>query len=72
MEGLLENKWLFRMIIGSYAVVLLCITDGFEPLNDLFELYPFTSEDHRVAILGIVTLNATVSYLIEAVCRRIL
>ena len=72
MESLRENKYLFRMVIVSYAIVLVCLTDAFEPLNDLFELSPFPSEDHRMGILGIVVFDSVLSYLIDFACRRVL
>ena len=72
MESLRENKYLFRMVIVSYAIVLICLTDAFEPLNDLFELYPFPSEDHRMGSLGIVVFDSVLSYLIDFACRRVL
>ena len=72
MGSLRENKYLFRMVIVSYAIVLVCLTDAFEPLNDLFELSPFPSEDHRMGILGIVVFDSVLSYLIDFACHRVL
>ena len=47
MESLRENKYLFRMVIVSYAIVLICLTDAFEPLNDCSSS-TVSSEDHRM------------------------
>lgn len=41
MEDLQENTLLLRSIQGCYAVLFICATEVFPPLNDLFQLSPF-------------------------------
>jgi manganese-transporting P-type ATPase len=41
MEDLSENKLLLRSLQACYFVLLICVTEVFPPLNDLFQLSPF-------------------------------
>jgi cation-transporting ATPase 13A1 len=41
MEDLSENKLLLRSLQACYFILLICVTELFPPLNDLFQLSPF-------------------------------
>jgi len=69
MESLRSNKYLFRMILGVYVILAVCLTDCFEPLNDMLQLTPFPSEDLRLQIAGLVVADTALVLAIDFVAR---
>jgi cation-transporting ATPase 13A1 len=71
MQGLRENRALFRGLAVAAFVVFACALNLSDDLTSLFEMVPFPSEQFRVDLLQLLLLDLLGAFAIENSLRAL-
>ena len=66
-----ENKSLWVSLLSVYAVVFICCTETFEPLNDLLQLFPLPNPEFRSLLLCILAVDFSACWVVENFCQKL-
>lgn len=72
MESLTSHVYFYRMLVATYAAMLIVVGGQFEPLNDFLQLVQLPSVgDFQAKFLAVLVGNAVCSFVVERGCRRL-